>query len=145
MAKKDRERLQHHLEDCLASISPRELTREEVIDALHSAGCDVEQLRERLNQRARDLANAQRAKGRPAPEYLQQVIDHTGPPEAVPQNPRRALDKAKRWIGQFAHPPAMIGTVSIARAYRKDGELTKKDGELLDDIESELRREMDSE
>jgi hypothetical protein len=145
MAKKDRERLQHRLDDCLSSIASHELTRQEVIDALRSAGCDVEQLRERLNQRARDLANAQRAKGRPAPEYLQEVIDHTEPPEALPRNPRRAIDKAKRWIQQFAHPPAMIGAVNIARAYRKDGELTKKDGELLDDIEAELRREMDNE
>jgi hypothetical protein len=145
MAKKDRERLQSRLNDNLARLTPAELTRDEIQEALRAAGCDVDQLRERLHQRARDLANAQRAKGKPAPDYLQQVIDLTGPPEAIPNDPRRALAKAKHWIAELTHPPATIGAIQIARAYRKDGDLTKKDEELLDDMETELRRETDGE
>jgi len=145
MAKKDRERLQRRLDDHLARMTPAEITREEVTESLHAAGCDIDQLRERLHQRARDLANAQRAKGKPAPDYLQQVIDRTGPPEAIPNDPKRALAKAKNWIAELTHPPAMVGEIQIARAYRKDGDLTRNDEALLDDMEAELRRETDHE
>jgi hypothetical protein len=141
MAKKDRERLHQRLQDDVARMTPANLTREEVIAALREAGADPDQLRARLHQRARDLANAQRAKGKPAPEYLQQVVDLTGPPEALPKDAKHALAKATFWIKGLTQPPPGIPNVQIARAYRKKGELTKKDEDLLDALEADLRRE----
>src|SRR5258707_9973261 len=118
MAKKDRERLHQRLQDDVARMTPAALTREEVIAALCEAGPDPEHLRARLHQRARDLANAQRAKAKPAPDYLQQVIDLTGPPEALPNDSKHALAKATSWIRGLTQPPPVIPNVQIARAYR---------------------------
>jgi len=144
MAKKHREQLGERLHEHVSRMTP-ELSHDEVRSALRDAGTDLDHLRERLNQRARELANAQRAKGRPAPEYLQQVIDLTGPPEAVPKDPKHALAKATSWIKGLTQPFPIGSNLQIARAYRKDGELTKKDEDLLDAMEADLRRETEQE
>jgi hypothetical protein len=145
MAKKDRERLQQRLHDTIERITPTNLTHEEVRNALREAGSDPEDLRARLHLRARDIANAQRAKGKPAPEYLQRVVDLTAPPEATPKDHKTALTKATSWIKGFTQPAPIISNAQFARAYRKDGELSKKDEALLDDLEAELRRETETE
>jgi hypothetical protein len=140
MAKKHREQLNDRLREHVARMTP-DLTPEEVRNALREAGTDPEHLRTRLYERARELANAQRAKGKPAPGYLQQVIDLTAPTEAIPKDPKHALAKAKSWIKGLTQPVPFGSNVQVARAYRKDGELTKKDEDLLDALEADLRRE----
>lgn len=96
MRKKERERLTKRLQGQVDRLTPSALSPEEVTEALRDAGCDVDRLRERLNQTARDLANVQRAKGKPAPAYLQEVADLTSPPTALPKNASNALHKAKQ-------------------------------------------------
>ena len=142
MGKKDRERLRQHFDEHVARMTPADLTRQEIRDALAAAGCDPERLRDRLHQAASKLAQARYTKGRPAPEYLHQVIDLTGPPETIPQDAKRALSKAKQWIASFTNPPTKITAgFQVARALRKQGDLTTNDQELLDKIEGDLRRE----
>ena len=144
MAKKHREQLNDRLREHVARMTP-DLSHEEVRHALRDAGTDPDRLRARLHDRARELANAQRAKGKPAPEYLQQVIDLTAPPEAIPKDPKHALAKATSWIKGLAQPVPFGSNVQVARVYRKDGELTKKDEDLLDALEADLRRETEGE
>jgi len=144
MAKKHREQLNERLHEHVARMTP-DLNHDEVRNALREAGTDPKHLRARLHERARDLANAQRAKGKPAPEYLQQVIDLTAPPEAVPKDPKHALAKATSWIKGLTQPLPTGSNIQIARAYRKDGDLTKNDEDLLDALEADLRRETENE
>ena len=97
MSRKARERLLQQFREQVERFSPDEesLTRAEVQDALREAGSDPEELREWLNATAKRLANAQRAKGRPAPDYLEHVIDLSSPPDQLPRDEKTALQKAR--------------------------------------------------
>src|SRR5712692_8311417 len=120
MSRKARERLLQRLREQVESFSPDEesLTRAEVQDALREAGTDPEELRKWLNATARRLANAQRAKGRPAPDYLQQAIDLYCAPEQLPRDEKTALQKAREWIQSMtASSSKPSDDFEIIRAY----------------------------
>jgi|ERR1035437_10152622 paraquat-inducible protein B len=142
MSRKARERLLQQLREQVERFSPDEesLTRAEVQDALREAGSDPEELREWLNATARQLANTQRAKGRPAPDYLQQAIDLSSPPDQLPRDEKTALQKAREWIQSMtAGPGKLSDDVEIIRAYRSRGDLSEEDQRVLDAAEEQLR------
>jgi hypothetical protein len=146
MSKKGRERLIEQVTGAAQRFTPDEasMTRREVQEALKAAGCDPDALREQLNATSRALADAQRAKGRPAPEYLRQVIDMTGPPEVLPKEERSALQKAREWIqGLTAGPGTLPERLVFVQNYRSRGDLSEEDKQLLDRAEESLRSELE--
>ena len=145
MSRKARERLFQQFREQVERFSPDEesLTRAEVQDALREAGSDPEKLREWLNATARRLADAQRAKGRPAPEYLQQAIDLSSPPDQLPRDEKTALQKAREWFQSMtAGPGDVTGDFEIIREYRSRGDLSEEDQRVLDAAEEQLRNQI---
>lgn len=145
MSRKTRDRLLQQFREHVERLSPNEelLTRAEVQDALREAGSDPTELREWLNAMARRLANAQRAKGTPAPKYLQEAIDLSGPPDQMPKDEKTALQKAREWIRSMTVGPGKLGDdFEIIRAYRSRGDLSEEDQRLLDAAEQQLRDEI---
>jgi hypothetical protein len=142
MGKKHRERLHQRLEETVTRLTPT-LGRDEVTDLLGAAGCDTGQLRERLHQLSQSIANAGYAKGRTAPDYLLQVIDLTRPPGDLPRDPKHALTKARQWLTAYTKPPSVnLANVQIARLYRKSGNLSTNDEQLIDALEEKLRKKL---
>ena len=145
MSRKARERLLQQFREQVERFSPNEesLTRAEVQDALRAAGSDPEKLREWLNATARQLADAQRAKGRPAPDYLQEAIDLSGPPDQLPRDEKTALQKARDWFQSMTVGPGdLTDDFEIIRAYRSRGELSEEDKRVLDAAEEQLRNQI---
>jgi hypothetical protein len=119
------------------SLSPLEVSQH-----LRAAGTNVEKLRARLYATASELAKQQRLKGKPAPIYLQQVIDASGPSDKIPSNLKMALDITKRLIASLTEPFKSIPNLEVQRAYRKSGELSEADQQLLDAQEEELKKKI---
>ena len=145
MSRKAREQLEKRFREHVQRVSPAEesLTRGEVQDALREAGCEPETLCERLNTMARAIANAQRAKGKATPTYLQQAIDLSGGPEELPKDEKTALQKAKDWIRSLtAGPGVLTDDLQIIRAYRSRGDISEKDQRLLDSAEEKLKKQL---
>lgn len=143
MSKRDREKLVRDVQELAARLTEADdlLTPAEVRSTLALAGCDPENLRETLHRAARALADRQRAKGKPAPLAVQQVIEATGPAHEIPGDLRRALEKATRWVKSLGEPIAPpLGELAVLRGYRKTGELSANDQKLLDELEEELKR-----
>ncbi len=146
MSRKARERLFRQFRETVQRFSPDDesLTRAEVQEALQEAGCDPDALRQWLNATARELANAQRAKGKLAPEYLQQVVDLTSAPEQLPKDERTAFQKAREWIESFmAGPGPLMGKLEIIRDLRRRGDVSEEDQRVLDAAEEELRKQIE--
>ena len=102
MPKKDIERLFKEVGDLATRLHPdEELELENIRGNLKAAGIDTARLRERLHDSARELAQKQRLAGKPAPKYLQEVIDATGPAEQLSRDASKAIDKMRRWIKSF--------------------------------------------
>jgi hypothetical protein len=147
MSKKATERLLKRFRENVERFSPKDesLTRAEVQDALRAAGTDPGKLRQWLNATARGLANAQRAKGKPAPDYLQRIVDVTGAPEELPKDEQTALQKAREWIRSLtAGPGPLTGDLEIIRAYRSRGEVSEEDRRALDAAEERLRKRLET-
>jgi hypothetical protein len=110
MSRKARERLLQQIREHAERLNPNDesLTRAEVQDALREGGSDPEALREWLNSAARALAAAQRAKGKPGPDYLQEVIDLSSPADHLPSNEKTALQKAGEWIRSLRGGPGLL-------------------------------------
>lgn len=145
MSRKARERLVQQFREQVERFSPDEesLTRAEVQDALREAGSDPEELREWLNATAKRLANAQRAKGRPAPSYLQEAVDLSSPPDQLPRDEKTALQKTLEWIQSMTAGPGKLNDdFEIIRAYRSRGELSEEDKRVLDAAEEQLRNQI---
>jgi hypothetical protein len=145
MSRKARERLFELFRKNVERFSPDDesLTRAEVQDMLRAAGSDPDALREWLNTTARALANAQRAKGKPAPAYLQRAIDLSGPADELPRDEKMALQKAREWIRSLTSGPGVLtDDLEIIREYRSRGDVSVEDQRLLDAAEAELRKEL---
>jgi hypothetical protein len=94
-----------------------------------------------LCARCRQLAQAQRLKGKVPPTYLTEAIELMGPPGELPTNPKTALEKAKQWVASFQQP--VTGSAQppeVLRAYRKEGELSEKDKHSLNTLEEKFKR-----
>ena len=145
MSRKARERLLQRIREHAERLSPSDesLTRAEVQDALREAGSDPEALREWLHSAARTLAAAQRAKGKPGPDYLQEIIDLSGPADHLPSSEKTALQKAGEWIRSLRGAPGSLPpNAEIIRALRSRGDLSEEDQRLLDAAEEELRERL---
>ena len=104
---------------------------------------DPEKLREWLNATARQLADSQRAKGRPAPDYLQEAIDLSGPPDQLPRDEKTALQKARDWFQSMTVSPGdLTDDFEIIREYRSRGDLSEEDQQVLDAAEEQLRNQI---
>jgi hypothetical protein len=94
----------------------------------------------RLNESAKKLAVVQRQKGNKVPAYLQDVIDMTGAPEETAKNPRIAVEKAMKWLDGFADKVVPTAKqITVQRAYRKSGDLSRKDAATLNELEEKLK------
>ena len=75
-----------------------------------------------------------------APAYLQDVKDMTGAPDEQSKNPKIAVEKAVQWLDGFvAKIVAVPKQITVERAYRRTGDLSKKDAALLDQLEEKLK------
>jgi len=116
------------------------ISKSDVNDLLSAAGTDADSLRRRLNESAKKLALAQLQRGNRAPAYLQDVKDMTGAPDEPAKSPKIALEKAAKWLDGFVERIVVVPKeITVERAYRKTGDLSKKDAELLDQLEEKLK------
>ena len=141
MPKKDIERLFKEVGDLAARLHPdEELELEDIRGNLKAAGIDTARLRERLHDSARELAQKQRLAGKPAPKYLQEIIDATGPAEQLPRDASKVIDKMRGWIKSFQTSSGVsISAMEIEHAYRKSGDVSDTDKERLDELERKLK------
>ncbi len=142
MGKKDREKFFERVRADGERFCPdlNSIGKSDISELLSAAGTDMEALRKRLNDSAKKLALAQRQKGNKVPAYLQDVIDMTGAPEEPAKNPKIAVEKAMKWLDGFVEKIAPVPKqITVQRAYRKAGELSRKDAALLDQLEEKLK------
>jgi hypothetical protein len=71
---------------------------------------------------------------------LSSVIEQSADVTELPQDPKRALDKAKRYLEGLLGPVAAPGRLEISTAFRGDGELSDRDRETIEELEAELRK-----
>jgi len=141
MPKNPTERLFHDVADLVERLNPdEELDGQDIRENLKAAGIDPAKMRERLHEAALNLSRKQHRAGRPAPRYLNQVVEATAPVERLPNDPRKAIDKMKGWLGSLG-PSAErpLRDLGVARAYRKSGEVSQDDRRQLDEIERKLK------
>jgi len=142
MTKKDREKVFERVRADADRFCPDldSMSRSEVNDLLAAAGVDTDLLRKRLNESAKKLVVAQRLKGNKVPAYLQDVVDMTSADDQTAKNPKIALAKATRWLNGFVGKVVPVPTqIALQRAYRKTGDLSRKDVRLLDSLEEKLK------
>lgn len=142
MTKKNREKFIERVRADAERLCPdlTSISKSEVSDLLAAAGTDAGALRRRLNESAKKLALAQLQKGNMAPAYLQDVKDMTGAHDEQAKNPKIAVEKAVQWLDGFvAKIVAVPKQIKVERAYRKTGDLSKKDAALLDQLEEKLK------
>jgi ATP-dependent Clp protease ATP-binding subunit ClpA len=142
---RDRETLEHINATYDALFNDvAEMPTQEVRRALRDLGADHEVLRESLHKLANQLARSLRAAGHSAPPYLLRVIEQSADAKELPKDPKRALEKAKKYLADLFEPASPQGPEIIA-AFRGDGELSERDHETIDELEAELRRRAETE
>src|SRR4029079_3783257 len=114
-----------------------EVPIEDVRRELGEAGVDRVSLRERLHERANAMARAGRANGRSASPALARLLEQTGDTRTLQADPKRALDKAKRYLTDLFSPG--MGGAQVVGAFRGEGERTDRDKETIDEIDAALR------
>ncbi|HEV2416244.1 MAG TPA: hypothetical protein VGX94_00410 [Terriglobia bacterium] len=142
MTKKNREKFFERVRADAERFCPdlTSISKSEVSDLLAAAGTDAGALRRRLNESAKKLALAQLQRGNKAPEYLEDLKDMTGAPDEPAKNPKIAVEKAVKWLDGFVEKiVAVPKQITVERAYRKTGDLSKKDAALLDQLEQKLK------
>jgi molybdopterin converting factor small subunit len=142
MTKKNREKFFERVRADAERFCPdlNSIEKSEISELLSAVGTDVDALRKRLNESARKLALAQRQKGNKVPAYLQDVIDMTGEPQETAKNPRIAVEKAMKWLDSFLDKVVPVPKeVTVQRAYRRAGDLSRKDVAALDELEEKLK------
>ncbi len=148
MTKKNRERFFERVRADAERFCPDldSASKSEITELLSAAGTDVDSLRNRLNESARKLALAQRLKGNKVPAYLQDVIDMTGKPEELAKNPKIAVEKAMKWLDGFVNKVVPTPReITVQRAYRKAGDLSRKDASVLNELEEKLKDQVKKE
>lgn len=118
---------------------------ERIREALNDAGVDREALRRRLHERAQELARAGRAKGRGASSALVRLLDQTSDAASIPPEPKRALEKARRYMADLFSGGSAYAQFQVVGAFRGKGDLTERDKETIDEIDAELRARAESE
>src|SRR4029077_18141643 len=118
---------------------------EEIRRALADAGVDRSALRERLHSRAKEIARAARAQGRAALPALVNLIDQTGDAKTLSGDPKRAFDKAKRYMSNLFMTGTPGTATQIVGAFRGEGDLNEHDKQTIEEIDTELRKRAESE
>jgi hypothetical protein len=143
MAKKHCEQLTDRLHEHVARMTP-DLTPEEVRHALRDAGTDPDRLRARLHERARACqCTARQGKARSSVSPASHRSHR--PPEAHGRTQSMRWQRRQHGSKGLTQQAPIASNVQIARAYRKDGDLTKNDEDLLNALEADLRREAETE
>jgi hypothetical protein len=148
MTKKNRERFFERVRADAERFCPDldSASKSDITELLSAAGTDVDSLRMRLNESARKLALTQRLKGTKVPAYLQDVIDLTGRPEEPAKNPKIAVEKAIKWLDGFVNKVVPTPReITVQRAYRKAGDLSRKDASVLNKLEEKLKDQVKKE
>jgi hypothetical protein len=117
-----------------------EMPLEDVRRALEDLGVDREALRNSLHSLTTRLARDLRTSGQSAPPYLSRVIEQSADVTELPQDPKRALDKAKQYLDGLLGPVVTPGRLEISAAFRGDTELSDRDRETIQELEAELRK-----
>src|SRR5207247_2072839 len=95
----------------------------QLANELRQSGINAEELRKRLYVAAQQLAEKERAAGRPAPLALQQAIDQVSPDDVMPSTETAAHSKMGRWLEKFSASFALPEHLETVRAYRKTGDI----------------------
>ena len=112
---------------------------EDVQRALEDSGIDRTALRERLHARANKIARGARAAGQAASPALVRLIDQIGDSTTLPEDPKRAINKAKQYMRNLFGPVATGPAPQIVGAFRSEGQLTDRDTETIEEIDAELQ------
>lgn len=118
---------------------------DEIRRSLADAGLDRSALRERLHSRAKEIARAARAEGRAASPGLVNLIDQTGDAKTLSSDPKRAFDKAKRYMSNLFRSDVSGTAPQIVGAFRGEGDLSDRDKQTIVEIDAELRERAESE
>lgn len=116
-----------------------ELPIEQVRQALADAGINRTALRERLHERANAIAREGRGQGRSASPALAGLIEQTSGATTLPADPKRALDKAKRYLADAFRSGPVGAQPQVVGAFRGEGELSDRDQQTIDEIDADLR------
>ncbi len=136
----------NRLDALVRSLFPDDATAtdQEVSAFLEAMNSDVEGLRTRLVEAARELGAAERREQRSAPPYLRDVVTSLENAGSLPRELGAAASRAKEWLKGLMQPVSAPGHLTILEAYRKgDADLTEKDKETLDELADELRRKVE--
>lgn len=112
---------------------------------LQQSGIDPDALKRRFHEAAKLLATRERTAGRPAPLALQQAIEQTAAGNVMPSDTKAAEAKMSRWLDRFSAPFALPNDLEAARAFRKDGEVAPEEQSDLDELEQQLKKDVQEE
>ncbi len=147
MPKKDRQRLHDQIRETAKQLTEEEehLTASQLGEELRRSGIDPEKLKQKFYEVAREIAERERAAGRPAPSYLQQAIDQFSPDDVMPHDEKAAVSKMQRWIQKLSDSFSLPEQFESQRAYRKSGEVSEEEKTDLNDLEQQLKDEIQKE
>ena len=117
----------------------------ELDELLKESGHDPNVLRRQLHEGAKAIAARLGKAGKPAPQYLMQVIGATAPlGEFAVMSKKAAVERLRELFrGMASAAAAGIATSSemmaVSRAHRKKSQISDHDAQLLDKLEAELR------
>ena len=148
MARKQLDRLLSEvaaLADRLSEVDDT-LAAAELDEHLRAGGSDPAALTQRLHHGVRTVMARLSQAGKPVPRHLTRVAEATAPLEEIATlNPKAALHRLKGWVREMhdraslPSPPIPQETLAVLRAYRKSGDLTPEDTQLLDELEAQLK------
>lgn len=147
MARKQVERLLSEVSALVDRLTDHadNLTSGEVGDLLRGIGYEPDALRMRLNSEMRTIAARLRKTGKPVPRYFREVLEHTASLDRLAErNPGAAQERVRSWLRGLQ---SLVETgvapsadpAAIAHAYRRSGELSPEDAQVLDEIRDELK------
>jgi len=144
MSKKKTERLLDEIFNMAKHLAEGDevLTAEEVRRELRETGVDTDDLKARLHESVKQLAERERLANRTVPLSLKRAVDSTRPMDQLPNDPVAATAFADRWLEKFRSTFTLPASLEGARAYRALDNISEPDQKGLDDLEAELKEKV---
>jgi hypothetical protein len=147
MPKRDLEQLIKNVGEMAARLTEGDdkLSTAQLAGELRQSGINTDELRAKLYAAMKQLAQKERASGRPAPLALQQAMEQMSPDDMMPSSETAALSKMGRLLETFSGSFSLPEQLETARAYRKSGEISPEESADLDVLERILKEKIKKE
>jgi hypothetical protein len=121
-----------------------DLTVPEIKDLLRDSGSDTEALLGRFHGAVKELESKLWERGKTPPRYLRRLVKKTAGAGALPEDPSAARSRIQEWLDRFREGLSSLESsqLEVLHAYRKRGDLTAHDVELLERLEQKLKRKL---